>query len=476
MVIIHNHLYNSTCEDRDIVAMLSCVVIMQIVFDSIVSCCCYTTYHRKVDDKFIGAMVEDADAETVWLLRLSKLCAFARCCSCAVLGGKDVEDSDIEGAAKLFTLFFHHSGFLDVVPSDVLAGMLLVRVQQIDALNQAEQEWSMSSRKGTPLGLYNNGTVNPEGINLDVVGTQPLSPQSSLHLGTQSTSSGQQSPLTSTISGQQSPLASNLSMRRGTSYMQSGQFLEGDGRGDIARSAKVQSRRTLSPLDKGDRELMSNICYYAEYALSSYSIFLAFMYPLTCSCRLCLSCLTNYGNHASIIEGDGCCGQHKAAAQYQIRNKKKGELVYGTFKNTVLLSPYCIFLDHEKHTVVLSIRGTMSMEDAALDMKIEPVDISNKMKDWGYTCPDIPYRAFLESAIHIRKHIDNEGTLEKVLGRDGSYPGQYNLIIVGQLFRCWTCDLFNAIERQVSVFRAIVYGAPAVTFDQVSKQKSAKIL
>ena len=143
--------------------------------------------------------------------------------------------------------------------------MLLVRVQQIDALNQAEQEWSMSSRKGTPLGLYNNGTVNPEDINLDVVGTA-IEPASSLHLGTHEHFFGSTKPSTSTISGQQSPLASNLSMRRGTSYMQSGQFLEGDGRGDIARSAKVQSRRTLSPLDKGDRELMSNICYYAEYA------------------------------------------------------------------------------------------------------------------------------------------------------------------------------------------------------------------
>jgi hypothetical protein len=32
--------------------------------------------------------------------------------------------------AKVLTTFFHHDGFLDVVPSDILAGFLLVRVQQ----------------------------------------------------------------------------------------------------------------------------------------------------------------------------------------------------------------------------------------------------------------------------------------------------------------------------------------------------------
>lgn len=37
--------------------------------------------------------------------------------------------------AAIFSDFFHHEGFLDVVPSDVVAGILLVRFQQrIDAL------------------------------------------------------------------------------------------------------------------------------------------------------------------------------------------------------------------------------------------------------------------------------------------------------------------------------------------------------
>ena len=462
IVAVYNHLYNNTCEgndliDGDMVTIVSCAVIMQVVFDSIVSCCCYTTYHRRVDDKFIGDMVEDADAEPVWLQRLSNLCALARCCSCTVLGGKGVEEQDIEGAAKLFTLFFHHSGFLDVVPSDVLAGMLLVRVQQIDALNQAEQEWSLSSHKGKLVDLSDDGEADPEDIDLAEVCAQPLTPPSLPSLSIKST--------VSTSSSQLSP----LSIRRGKPYMQSGEFLEGDGRGDIARSAKVMSR-ALSPLNQKDRELISDICYYTVYALSSYSIFLAVMYPMTCSCRLCLSCLANCGSGSSTVEGDGCCGHHEAAAQYHTRHKKRSELVYGTFENTILLSPYCVFVDHDKHTVVLSIRGTMSMEDAALDMKIDPVEISRTMKEWGYTCPEHSYThsGFLESAVHIREHIESNGTIDKLLGRNGSYS-HYNLLLVGHSLGAGLATLLAMLlKEKYPKVRAIAYGAPAVTLDQVT--------
>ena len=44
IVVIYDHLYSTSCEgdnllDRGMMTMVSCVVIMQVVFDSIVSCC-----------------------------------------------------------------------------------------------------------------------------------------------------------------------------------------------------------------------------------------------------------------------------------------------------------------------------------------------------------------------------------------------------------------------------------------------------
>ena len=59
----------------------------------------------------------------------------------------------------------------------------------------------------------------------------------------------------------------------------------------------------------------------------------------------------------------------------------------------------------------------MSMEDAALDMKIEPVDISNKMKDWGYTCPEHSYThsGFLSQPYIFANTLTMKGPLKKFL-------------------------------------------------------------
>ena len=47
-----------------------------------------------------------------------------------------LSSSDRVAVAAILSDFFHHEGFLDVVPSDVVAGILLVRFQQrIAALN-----------------------------------------------------------------------------------------------------------------------------------------------------------------------------------------------------------------------------------------------------------------------------------------------------------------------------------------------------
>lgn len=41
-----------------------------------------------------------------------------------------LDSSDRVVVAAILSDFFHHEGFLDVVPSDVVAGILLVRFQQ----------------------------------------------------------------------------------------------------------------------------------------------------------------------------------------------------------------------------------------------------------------------------------------------------------------------------------------------------------
>lgn len=87
-----------------------------------------------------------------WEKRCKSLCRGLQYCTCNIFGGSGITEDLDAGiitithdllsqylVAAIFSDFFHHEGFLDVVPSDVVAGILLVRFQQrISALKVLE--------------------------------------------------------------------------------------------------------------------------------------------------------------------------------------------------------------------------------------------------------------------------------------------------------------------------------------------------
>ena len=49
----------------------------------------------------------------------------------------------------------------------------------------------------------------------------------------------------------------------------------------------------------------------------------------------------------------------------------EADLVYANFQNELFLVPFCIVVDHTKRTVVVCIRGSLSLQDAIVDMTAE---------------------------------------------------------------------------------------------------------
>lgn len=50
--------------------------------------------------------------------------------------------------------------------------------------------------------------------------------------------------------------------------------------------------------------------------------------------------------------------------------------MYANFTNTVYDRPYAIFIDRKWSTVIISIRGTLSLEDCLADANHEPVTLN----------------------------------------------------------------------------------------------------
>ena len=107
--------------------------------------------------------------------------------------------------------------------------------------------------------------------------------------------------------------------------------------------------------------------------------------PKLCEVRCCRvkgrkgrDCCGGGGGGDGSINGDVCCGLHATALLAQA-NLDDSELAYAHFGNSIVENPYCIVVDHRWKSVVLSVRGTLSLEDCITDALTESVEL----KRWG---------------------------------------------------------------------------------------------
>jgi hypothetical protein len=60
------------------------------------------------------------------------------------------------------------------------------------------------------------------------------------------------------------------------------------------------------------------------------------------------------------------------------------QLVYSNFVNGIDKTPYYISIDEEHRVVIVSIRGTASLEDAVIDLQLTPSDLGDIGRQCGF--------------------------------------------------------------------------------------------
>ena len=106
--------------------MLGVIVVSQLVDITSLVCCCYSFAASREGEE---SLQDEHYAATIVEGRCKSVMRFIQIVSCNIFGGSNI-DEDLNTVARVLTNFFHHDGFLDVVPSDVVAGIMLVRIQQ----------------------------------------------------------------------------------------------------------------------------------------------------------------------------------------------------------------------------------------------------------------------------------------------------------------------------------------------------------
>ena len=378
--------------------LLSVIIITQLVDISTLVCCCYT-FSAKMGSKFPD---QDDAITSIWENRCKSFMKCFQIFSCNIFGGSNIE-RDLQAVARILTAFFHHDGFLDVVPSDVMAGMILVRMQQrakklLLSVSGDTQSVRCSSGSDIERGGYN---TTPRSVTGDIVSSPDVIPAHSAH---------------ETI----------------------------EGFGDESKSDKplslmsvhaVAYRRDLDKNSKSDRDILKDVAKYSVHMIAMYTHLMVLytqpctgMYSLCCSrmkiscarfkrnhCPNCWndSCIAT-SNHSPQIKGDNMCGSNHAGLSHFTRNVHS-EVLYASYENDTVRKPFAVFLDEEDCSVVIAVRGSLSVEDCITDAIADPTELLEAGRKWGFDGKDrFVHGGFLSAALSIREELEDMGILDHI--------------------------------------------------------------
>jgi sn1-specific diacylglycerol lipase len=152
------------------------------------------------------------------------------------------------------------------------------------------------------------------------------------------------------------------------------------------------------------------------------------------------------------VEGDNCCFCNTSALKDTI-NVQDQDLVYASFHNDVFRTPFFLAVDHSTKSIVLAIRGTMSLRDTVTDLTAEAKPLET---------PGLPpefkaHSGMILAAKHVYDKLDQLRVLQKAMAQ---YP-EYNLIFTGHSLGAGTATILSIMMRpRYPNIRCYAYSPP----------------
>eukprot|EP00804_Cyclotella_cryptica_P012618 CCRYP_020789-RA/>CCRYP_020789-RA protein AED:0.21 eAED:0.20 QI:0/0/0/1/0/0.1/10/0/507 len=149
-----------------------------------------------------------------------------------------------------------------------------------------------------------------------------------------------------------------------------------------------QILKILPPENEFDRLILEEGARYCKVALAAYSWMLyIWTNPFTGCCELTADTSvylqTGSWRKSDIIIGDNICGWKHSAMLKSLRIHDS-DILYANFKNDFCVNPYIIIVDQLRSTIIIAIRGTLSMEDMIMDVTISPQSLEDVGRKCGF--------------------------------------------------------------------------------------------
>jgi sn1-specific diacylglycerol lipase len=411
-------------------------------------------------------------SEELWTDRCHWMCKCLSVATCCLFGGQDLMENHnpavaanniYQQVAIALAEYLETGGTLDVVPTDLITGLLVLQKLQeqrklkaqiqVIRSSQQQRQFVASSTVDQGTAIDGQGMANNKSSNNVIRRVR-----SSLNQQSKSTTSAF-SPRGSS-SGSLSPAGSSSSSLVGleTSQLENASALEDQWQQNIYRrvdgldSLRYESRvrQVLDPHNPVDQENLQDGARMAKFALAIYTWMLyVFVHPITgmprICCRSCQVCcrqgktyqrrrpqqesalLLDNDEELDDTVGDNICQWHKHALLL-VAELESSDLIYAQFENRFSLMPYCILLDHESQAVIISIRGSLSLEDMVTDAMIDPESCQELGEEFGFDATNQYCHAGVVACVqNVYQDLQRHRLLESL---EEDFPN-YQLRLVG---------------------------------------------
>ncbi|KAL7535218.1 hypothetical protein ACHAXR_007620 [Thalassiosira sp. AJA248-18] len=225
---------------------------------------------------------------------------------------------------------------------------------------------------------------------------------------------------------------------------------DGDGQGCV-----VVEKNVLSSQNKKDVDVLGNAAHYSIYAQYIYF-----------HVRMALEDIlptdaTNFVRDFDLMAPL----EQFSLAKFEL---PYAHLFYANFYNGIAATPFAILVDDEKKTVVIAVRGTISLEDWVIDLQYvpQPLDKVGELCGFdgkGHHC----HKGVLARAKWMYNDIKKRRVLKNLYSSESMYK-DYNLVVVGHSLGGGCAQVLSLMLRpSFPSLRCYAFEPPGCIFDDV---------
>ena len=394
--------YSLVCASSIVTHAIDLIIIMLTVL--YFTCC-----HERL---FTNSNIEFISSErrcSIYLRCCVGCCSIFTCC---LFGGRKAVGGDYANFSLLLANYVNGSGALDVAPSDIAVGLTMLklvrkrdRLKTTHRLLKERSKISNEERVSSQNNKLNNENIDENENGIEVVGIVNENKETEI-------------PSTPTLSTVPSE--------------------------EIKEESKI-----LSNAHPADINLINEGAHFMIYAQAAYTM-VAYMLEhqvtglASLTCRILCNWFTFDSSHRKeSIEGDDIF--HSEYTAFKAVSKLPDEdIIYANFIDDMTEIPYMIVLDHEWKSVVLTIRGTITLESIVTDINVARHDLTNLGEECGFDSEGLYcHTGMLTTTEWLYRDLKKHEMLTKVLAENRSYK----LRIIGHSLGAGVAAILSVLLR-----------------------------